>query len=112
MVIGVVKESRAGERRVAATPATVVQLLKLGYDVVVEPGAGVASRFPDEAYVEAGANMDSASLSASGAPACRSSSDQETPAAPQTPPSELTRWYPKAPSKVSRTRTPPARRAR
>jgi NAD(P) transhydrogenase subunit alpha len=60
MVIGVVKESRAGERRVAATPATVVQLLKLGYDVVVESGAGVASSFPDEAYVEAGANIGDA----------------------------------------------------
>jgi NAD(P) transhydrogenase subunit alpha len=54
VVIGVVKESRAGERRVAATPATVLQLLKLGYEVVVESGAGVASSFPDEAYVEAG----------------------------------------------------------
>ena len=54
MIIGVVKESAPGETRVAATPATVAQLLKLGYDVVVEPGAGAASRFPDEAYVEAG----------------------------------------------------------
>ena len=40
MIIGVVKEARPGETRVAATPATVAQLLKLGYDVVVEPGAG------------------------------------------------------------------------
>lgn len=60
MIIGVVKESRPGETRVAATPATVVQLLKLGYDVVVDAGAGVASSFPDEAYVEAGATVGDA----------------------------------------------------
>jgi H+-translocating NAD(P) transhydrogenase subunit alpha len=55
MLIGVLKEARVGESRVAATPATVAQLLKLGYDVVVEAGAGAASSFPDEAYAEAGA---------------------------------------------------------
>jgi NAD(P) transhydrogenase subunit alpha len=55
MLIGVRKESHAGETRVAATPATVAQLLKLGYDVVVEPNAGAASSFSDAAYVEAGA---------------------------------------------------------
>jgi len=55
MIIGVLKESEPGETRVAATPATVAQLLKLGYDVVVEAGAGEASSFSDEAYVEAGA---------------------------------------------------------
>ena len=49
----------AGETRVAATPATVAQLLKLGYDVVVEPDAGVLSSFTDEAYVEAGARVGS-----------------------------------------------------
>ncbi|MFD7479439.1 hypothetical protein ACFV8Z_47205 [Streptomyces sp. NPDC059837] len=35
MLIGIVSEARRGETRVAATPATVVQLVKLGYDVVV-----------------------------------------------------------------------------
>ena len=55
MLIGVVKESRTGETRVAATPLTVGQLMKLGYEVVVEPGAGVASSFSDEAYVGVGA---------------------------------------------------------
>jgi NAD(P) transhydrogenase subunit alpha len=53
-------EARPGETRVSATPATVVQLLKLGYDVVVESGAGDASNFPDEAYVGAGASIGSA----------------------------------------------------
>jgi NAD(P) transhydrogenase subunit alpha len=57
MLIGVLREARPGETRVAATPATVTQLLKLGYDVVVEAGAGEASSFPDRAYVEAGASI-------------------------------------------------------
>ncbi|MBW9207487.1 Re/Si-specific NAD(P)(+) transhydrogenase subunit alpha [Mumia sp. zg.B17] len=57
MKIGVVKETSPGETRVAGTPATVTQLIKLGYDVVVESGAGEASSFSDEAYVEAGASV-------------------------------------------------------
>jgi len=57
MLIGVLKEARPGESRVSATPASVAQLLKLGYDVVVEPGAGDASSFPDAAYVDAGASI-------------------------------------------------------
>ncbi|KRF12386.1 NAD(P) transhydrogenase subunit alpha [Nocardioides sp. Soil797] len=57
MLIGVLREAQTGETRVAATPATVGQLLKLGYDVVVETGAGAASSFADEAYVEAGATI-------------------------------------------------------
>ncbi len=57
MIIGVLGESSPGERRVAATPATVGQLLKLGYEVVVEPGAGRQASFADEAYAEAGATI-------------------------------------------------------
>ncbi|MBM9507625.1 Re/Si-specific NAD(P)(+) transhydrogenase subunit alpha [Actinacidiphila acididurans] len=53
--IGVVAESAVGETRVAATPATVRQLRKLGYEVVVESEAGAASGFTDEAYAQAGA---------------------------------------------------------
>jgi NAD(P) transhydrogenase subunit alpha len=45
---------------VAATPATVGQLIKLGYDVVIESGAGEHSSFADEAYAEAGARLGSA----------------------------------------------------
>ena len=41
----------------AATPATVTQLRTLGYEVVVESEAGLASSFPDAAYVEAGATV-------------------------------------------------------
>jgi NAD(P) transhydrogenase subunit alpha len=60
MIIGIPRESHAGETRVAATPQTVGQLLKLGYSVVVESGAGDASSFSDAAYVEAGAETGDA----------------------------------------------------
>lgn len=52
--IGIVAEL-GRETRVAATPATVKQLLGLGYEVVVEKGAGESASFRDEAYAEAGA---------------------------------------------------------
>ncbi|MBX9365512.1 Re/Si-specific NAD(P)(+) transhydrogenase subunit alpha, partial [Streptomyces sp. WAC04114] len=55
--IGIPAESTAGETRVAATPATVGRLVALGYDVTVEPGAGAASRFSDEAYEQEGARL-------------------------------------------------------
>ncbi|AKK25585.1 Re/Si-specific NAD(P)(+) transhydrogenase subunit alpha [Mycobacterium sp. EPa45] len=57
MLIGIPRESLPGETRVAATPQTVGQLIKLGYDVLVESGAGVAASFSDEAFVEAGAGI-------------------------------------------------------
>jgi NAD(P) transhydrogenase subunit alpha len=60
MIIGVLRELRPGETRVAATPATVVELVKLGYDVVVEAGAGLRSSFSDEAYAESGATIGDA----------------------------------------------------
>ncbi|MGW7428353.1 Re/Si-specific NAD(P)(+) transhydrogenase subunit alpha [Streptomyces sp. NPDC054861] len=60
MIVGVLKEARAGESRVSATPATIEQIRKLGYDVVVDPGAGVAAGFPDGAYETAGAAIGDA----------------------------------------------------
>ncbi|MFI7587070.1 Re/Si-specific NAD(P)(+) transhydrogenase subunit alpha [Spongisporangium articulatum] len=57
MLIGVLKEARAGETRVAATPETVGKLRGLGYEVAVEPGAGVASEFSDQAFTDAGASV-------------------------------------------------------
>ena len=57
MRIGVPRETKARETRVAATPATVTKLIALGYDVVVETGAGAASSFPDDAYAGAGAGV-------------------------------------------------------
>lgn len=55
MRVGVTREQRAGERRVAATPETVEQLTTLGLEVVVEKGAGVESGISDAAYKHAGA---------------------------------------------------------
>ncbi|MGK3940919.1 Re/Si-specific NAD(P)(+) transhydrogenase subunit alpha [Streptomyces caeruleatus] len=55
--VGVVAESVSGETRVAATPATARQLIGLGYEVVVESGAGEASGFDDQAYADVGAGI-------------------------------------------------------
>ncbi|MFC4261013.1 Re/Si-specific NAD(P)(+) transhydrogenase subunit alpha [Marinobacter lacisalsi] len=55
MKIGVPKEVFKDERRVATTPAAVEKLIKLGYEVAVETGAGEAADYNDEAYREAGA---------------------------------------------------------
>ncbi|XVQ83643.1 Re/Si-specific NAD(P)(+) transhydrogenase subunit alpha [Microbispora siamensis] len=55
--LGVVAESAPGETRVAATPATVPQLVSLGYEVIVESGAGRRSGFTDDAYARAGARI-------------------------------------------------------
>ncbi|TAM68364.1 MAG: Re/Si-specific NAD(P)(+) transhydrogenase subunit alpha [Microbacteriaceae bacterium] len=57
MRVGIARESRPGERRVAATPETVEQLVGLGLDVRVESGAGVQSGHPDAAYRRAGARV-------------------------------------------------------
>ncbi len=57
MRIGVPKESKAGERRVAATPKTVEQIRKLGYEVCIESGAGSAASFEDETFRAAGADI-------------------------------------------------------
>ncbi|MEU1088029.1 Re/Si-specific NAD(P)(+) transhydrogenase subunit alpha [Streptomyces sp. NPDC005576] len=59
MRIGVTREP-TGETRVAATPTTVRQLIALGYELVVESGAGELSAFTDLAYAEAGATLGSA----------------------------------------------------
>ena len=50
MRIGVLKETREGETRVALVPDAVPKLLKLGVEVLVEPGAGVASGFGPALY--------------------------------------------------------------
>src|SRR5688572_24177739 len=58
--IGVPRETKTRETRVAATPETVTKLVGLGYEVVVETDAGAASSFPDEAYAAAGASIGTA----------------------------------------------------
>lgn len=55
-LLGVVRE-QPGEARVAASPLTVSKIIALGYEVVVETGAGAASSFPDSAYADAGARI-------------------------------------------------------
>jgi H+-translocating NAD(P) transhydrogenase subunit alpha len=57
MIAGILKETLAGEHRVAIIPAALPALTKLGIEVVVETGAGDAAGFPDAAYVEKGARI-------------------------------------------------------
>ncbi len=57
MIIGVLKEIKAEENRVAMTPAGVEVLLEHGHRVLVETRAGEGSGFSDEAYREAGAEV-------------------------------------------------------
>jgi NAD(P) transhydrogenase subunit alpha len=57
MKIGVPREIHAGERRVATTPEAASQLMKLGFSVVVETGAGAEASFSDAAYQEAGCEI-------------------------------------------------------
>ncbi|RTZ39982.1 Re/Si-specific NAD(P)(+) transhydrogenase subunit alpha [Candidimonas sp. SYP-B2681] len=57
MLIGIPRESLAGEARVAATPETVRKYLAGKHTVVVERGAGAGSHYPDDAYAEAGAQL-------------------------------------------------------
>ncbi|MBM0128173.1 Re/Si-specific NAD(P)(+) transhydrogenase subunit alpha [Pimelobacter simplex] len=54
MLIGIPRESKQGETLVAATAKTVTQLTNLGYDVIVESGAGDLADQPDSAFAAAG----------------------------------------------------------
>ncbi len=64
MKIGVPKETFDGEKRVAMTPQSAAALQKLGYQCLVEAGAGQAARFSDASYAEAGVTVvaDAAAL--------------------------------------------------
>ena len=57
MIIGIPKESLTGENRVAASPSTVKGLLKLGFNVQIQKGAGTKASFTDEEYTEQGAEI-------------------------------------------------------
>ncbi len=57
MKIGVPRESHPGERRVATTPEVASQLMKLGYSVIVQSGAGAEASFSDDAYRGAGCEI-------------------------------------------------------
>jgi len=68
MKIAVPKERRAGEARVSATPDTVKKYIQLGFEVVVESGAGDGASISDAQYAEAGATLavDQAALYSAG----------------------------------------------
>lgn len=57
LTVGVPKEIFQNERRVALSPAGVQALIKQGFNVVVESGAGESSKFPDDQYAQAGATI-------------------------------------------------------
>src|SRR6185369_2661741 len=57
MKLGIVNETSAGERRVAASPAVVAKWVKGGWDVAVEQGAGANASYPDAQYEAAGATI-------------------------------------------------------
>lgn len=57
MKVGIPRETALRERRVAATPDTVERLRRLGFEVIIEAGAGAGAGFTDEAYAAAGATV-------------------------------------------------------
>ena len=57
MIIGVPKEIKTGEQRVALTPAGVHTLVDYGHRVLIEPGAGTGSGFRDDDYTQLGASL-------------------------------------------------------
>jgi NAD(P) transhydrogenase subunit alpha len=59
MQIGIVKEITANESRVAASPSSIEQLIKLNFTVSIESGAGEPASFSDDAYQQVGATVDS-----------------------------------------------------
>ena len=57
MRVGVAKEIKPDEHRVALTPAGARELVQRGHEVIIETGAGVGSSFPDAVYEGVGARM-------------------------------------------------------
>ncbi|HWY57450.1 MAG TPA: Re/Si-specific NAD(P)(+) transhydrogenase subunit alpha [Terriglobales bacterium] len=57
MIIGVPKETYPGERRVALVPMVIPNLVKAGFEVAIEKGAGVEAGYPDALYVEKAAKI-------------------------------------------------------
>lgn len=67
MRIGIPRETRDGETRVAATPETVKKYVAAGHQVLVERDAGLAAHFSDAAYEQAGAQLTDAAQALSAA---------------------------------------------
>ena len=57
MRVGIPTEVHPGERRVAATPDTIKKLIKLGFEVSVQSGAGEGARLSDDVFEAAGAEI-------------------------------------------------------
>lgn len=57
MIISIPKETYAGERRVALTPESAIQIQKLGHSVRIQSGAGLAAEFSDGDYKDAGVEL-------------------------------------------------------
>jgi NAD(P) transhydrogenase subunit alpha len=57
VIVGVPRESYPGERRVALTPAVIPNLVKAGFEVVIQAGAGEMAGYPDALYVDKGAKI-------------------------------------------------------
>lgn len=57
MIVGVPKESYPGERRVALVPSFCPNLVRAGFEVLIEGGAGVEAGYPDTLYAESGAQI-------------------------------------------------------
>lgn len=57
MKLGIPKERRSGERRVAASPETIKKYVDLGFEVMVEKGAGAGAKLRDEDFEKAGASI-------------------------------------------------------
>jgi alanine dehydrogenase len=57
MIIGVPRERKTLEKRVAITPDGALELVQHGHTVLIETGAGLGSHFPDQAYKDAGCTI-------------------------------------------------------
>jgi NAD(P) transhydrogenase subunit alpha len=57
MIVAVAKETYPGERRVALAPASLPPLLKAGYQIQIESGAGDSAGYPDQQYLDKGATV-------------------------------------------------------
>jgi len=57
MLIGIVKESLSGENRVSASPSSVEALIKLGFSVQIQKGAGIKASFADDDFINSGAEI-------------------------------------------------------
>ena len=62
MRIAVAKEIRVGEKRVALVPDIISKLTRAGLDVVIESGAGIASQFSDQQFIDAGVTVKSGNV--------------------------------------------------